>query len=317
MKFSIIIPFYNVEKYIKNCLDSIKNQTYENFEVLIINDGSKENEEKIVKKYLKDERFKYYKKENGGLSDARNHGVKYATGDYLIFVDSDDYISKDLLKKLNKELISNAVDVIKYGIKIVNEKGKIIDKIENNTFKNINKIESVTNILNDKYIEPAWMYAYNFNFWKTNKFEYAKGTIHEDFGLTPIILSKANTITSIQYLGYNYLIRSNSIMTQTSYDKIKKRVNDFKNHYLNHKKIFKENNEVDKILLGYSAFATIVKGRELKDEDRKEYIEFIKNERLVSKITNINFKRFLIKLYLNLFLEKYLRKLNREFYGEK
>lgn len=317
MKFSIVIPVYNVEKYIKKCLDSIKEQTYENYEVLIVNDGSKGNEEKIIKKFLKDERFKYFVKENGGLSDARNYGVNYAIGDYLIFVDSDDYISKDLLKKLNKELSNNPVDVIRYGIELVNENGQILNQVKLNTFKNVSKVKAIKKILNDKYIEPAWMHAYNFKFWKVNKFKYEKGTIHEDFGLTPLILSKAKTFTSIDYLGYNYLIRSNSIMTQTSYDKIKKRVNDFKNHYLTHKKYLNKEDKADKIILGFSAFATIVKGRELNDEDREEYIKFIKNEKLVSKITNISFKRFFIKMYLYMRLSTYLTKLNKEFYNEK
>ena len=316
MKFSIIIPVYNVEKYIKKCLDSIKSQTYENYEVIIINDGSKENEEKIIKKYLKDERFSYYKKENGGLSDARNYGVKYATGDYLIFIDSDDYIAKDLLKNLNKSLKKNIVDVLKYSINVVNENGKLLEKIKTNSFNVSNKKEAIKNILKDKYIEPAWMYTYNFKFWKKYDFRYPKGTIHEDFGLTPIILSKAETLASIDYRGYNYVIRSNSIMNQTSYEKIVKRVNDFKNHYLNHKNKLDKNNEIDKLLLGFSAFATIVKGRELNDEDRKEYIRFIKKEKLIQKINNTSLKKFLIKLYLYLFLNVYLTKLNREFYNE-
>ena len=106
-------------------------------------------------------------------------------------------------------------------------------------------------------------------------------------------------------------------MTQTFYDKVTKRVKNFKNHYLNHKKYLDTRKKEDKMILGFSAFATIVKGRELNDEDRKEYIRFIKEEKLILKITNINFKRFLIKIYLYLFLNRYLRNLNREFYNEK
>ena len=96
MKFSIIVPVYNVEKYLKRCLDSIQNQTYDNFEVIIVNDGSPDHSQEIIDEYVKhDDRFLSYQKENGGLSDARNYGVKYATGDYLLFVDSDDYVSSD------------------------------------------------------------------------------------------------------------------------------------------------------------------------------------------------------------------------------
>ena len=103
MKFSIVVPVYNVEKYINKALDSILNQTYNNFEVIIVNDGSTDNSQKIIDKYTKlDKRFKSYKKENGGLSSTRNFGIKYTTGDYLLFIDSDDYIEKDYLEQANK-----------------------------------------------------------------------------------------------------------------------------------------------------------------------------------------------------------------------
>ena len=88
---SIIVPIYNVENYLRQCLDSILNQTYQNFECLLINDGSPDNSADICREYaIKDSRFKYFEKENGGLSDARNYGIRQSTGSYLTFVDSDD-----------------------------------------------------------------------------------------------------------------------------------------------------------------------------------------------------------------------------------
>ena len=95
MKFSIIVPIYNVEKYIEKCLQSIKDQTFKNFEVIMVDDGSTDNSNKIMKLFEKDKRFKSYSKKNGGLSDARNYGIQYTTGDYLLFIDSDDYIDKN------------------------------------------------------------------------------------------------------------------------------------------------------------------------------------------------------------------------------
>lgn len=103
MKFSIVIPVYNVEEYIDKCLNSVLNQTYKDFEVIIVNDGSPDNSIQIIDRYVKmDDRFKVYSKENGGLSAARNFGVKKVSGDYLIFLDSDDYIEKDLLLKISE-----------------------------------------------------------------------------------------------------------------------------------------------------------------------------------------------------------------------
>ena len=99
---SVIVPVYNVEKYLDKCLDSIVNQTFNNYEIIIINDGAPDNSEAIIKKYLKKypQKIKYYKKENGGLSDARNMGILKSSGKYLMFVDSDDYIAEDMIEKL-------------------------------------------------------------------------------------------------------------------------------------------------------------------------------------------------------------------------
>ena len=96
-KFSIVIPVYNVEDYIKECLDSIMNQTFKDYEVIVVNDGTKDNSMDIVKKY----KVKTINQENGGLSAARNNGAKHAKGEYLLFIDSDDTIEPDLLKELN------------------------------------------------------------------------------------------------------------------------------------------------------------------------------------------------------------------------
>ena len=98
---SIIVPVYNVEKYLKKCLDSILSQTYKNFEVIIVNDGSPDNSQKIIDEYKKkDKRIIVLEKENGGLSSARNYGIEHANGKYISFVDADDYIEKDYVEKL-------------------------------------------------------------------------------------------------------------------------------------------------------------------------------------------------------------------------
>ena len=316
MKFSIIIPVYNVEKYIKKCLESIMSQTYNNYEVIIINDGSPDNSEKIIKDYIKDkENFHYYKKENGGLSDARNYGLQYITGEYLIFIDSDDYIENKLLEKLHKKIEEQSYDIIRYELKEVNEDYEIIDIPQRLNIKNTNKYNILKSIFKSKYIEPAWLYAYKTSFWKKNKFKYAKGKIHEDYGLTPIIFSKAKNIGYIDYIGYNYVQRENSIMNQVNYEKIIKRVNDFKEHFLEHKKVIKNNCKENKLILSFSALAMLYKVRELKEKERKEYIHFLKQERVIKKIYPLNIKMYLQKIYLWLFLEKYIKKLNTNFYN--
>ena len=101
MKVSIIVPVYNVSKYIKRCLDSLVKQTLSNVEIILVNDGSEEDEEVLIKEYmLEHNNIKYYKKKNGGLSSARNYGLKKAIGEYILFVDSDDYIDENMCLNL-------------------------------------------------------------------------------------------------------------------------------------------------------------------------------------------------------------------------
>ena len=94
-KVSVIVPFYNVEGYIEKCLDTLVNQTLEDIEIIIVNDGSTDNSKEIIEKYKKqyNDKIIYLEKQNGGLSDARNYGIPYAKGEYIAFLDSDDYVN--------------------------------------------------------------------------------------------------------------------------------------------------------------------------------------------------------------------------------
>ena len=126
---SIIVPIYNVEKWIDRCLSSIQKQSYEDFEVLLVDDGSSDNSDDICKNYtVRDKRFKYFKKINGGLSDARNYGIDRAEGKYLIFIDGDDYVEKNYVEKLYRTITKYATDVAICGFSNVNADGILIDK---------------------------------------------------------------------------------------------------------------------------------------------------------------------------------------------
>ena len=109
---SIIVPIYNVENYLRHCLESIQNQTYQNFECLLINDGSPDNSADICREYVsKDSRFRYFEKENGGVSSARNLGIEHSKGEYITFIDSDDWVESDYLDVLYKVLKDEAADI--------------------------------------------------------------------------------------------------------------------------------------------------------------------------------------------------------------
>ena len=113
IKVSVIVPVYNVEKYLEKCLDTLVNQTLKEIEIIVVNDGSPDNSQKIIDKYAKKyKNIKAYIKENGGLSDARNYGITKATGEYIAFVDSDDFVSKDMYQKMYNKAKSGNFDMV-------------------------------------------------------------------------------------------------------------------------------------------------------------------------------------------------------------
>lgn len=291
-KFSIIVPVYNVEEYIDKCLKSIFNQTYKDFEVIVVDDGTEDNSMEIVNKYD----VIVVKEKNSGLSTARNNGVKKAKGEYLLFVDSDDYLEKDLLKNINDNLSDNP-DVLRFQIKEVDE-----DKETNYNeegFDTTNGVDAFNKISKYHYIENAWAYAINRKYYLDNNYKFKDGSYHEDFGLIPLVIIKANTVKSISYIGYNYRQRNNSIMNNNDYEKTKKKVKDFLNHY---KYLIKE---IDKLNIESSVFKSyisnslIIKICELKGNDYKEYKKVLKelnvynnvlSDTLVRKIKKVFFK---------------------------
>lgn len=112
-KISVIVPVYNTEQYLETCLNSIINQTYKDIEIIVVNDGTKDNSQDIINRFSNKypQLIKSYIKENGGLSDTRNYGIEKSTGQYITFIDSDDYISHDMLEKLYESIITNSADV--------------------------------------------------------------------------------------------------------------------------------------------------------------------------------------------------------------
>ena len=125
-RVSVIVPVYNTGKYVEKCLNSLTNQTIKDeLEIIIINDGSTDNSENVILKYKAENPniIKYYKKENTGIADTRNFGIEKAQGEYIIFVDSDDYVDVKLVEKL-MPYIDNNVDLIKFKLQRVNENGR-------------------------------------------------------------------------------------------------------------------------------------------------------------------------------------------------
>lgn len=298
MKYSIIIPVYNVEEYLDRCLKSILNQTYSNYEVIIVNDGSPDNSDNIIKSYEKeDKRFKGYKKVNGGLSDARNYGLKYATGDYLIFIDADDYIENNYLEKVNDVLEKNKdIDVLKFKIKLVDEGGNLI-RMENGLNKE--GVTSFEELVKLEFLEPAWSYVYKLSFWKENNFTYLKGMIHEDFGLTPEILMKANKIYYLNSYLYNYVQRNGSIMSSNNKEKLHKKAYDMLYQY---DRLIKINyNKDTKVYKSFLANALISKTNTLDKDEQKKYKEELRKRKVIDNLIDNTLKRKIKKIIYKIF----------------
>ena len=220
-RFSIIIPVYNVEKYLEDCLNSVYNQSYDNYEVIIINDGSTDNSSKVIEKYKKNKNTIIIKQKNKGLSTSRNIGIKHSTGEYLIFLDADDYLELDSLKILNNNIKNE--DILRFQIIEVNENKDKLNKIKENGFKNLTGIKAFSKIVKYKYIDNACIYCIKRSYYLENNFNFKENYFHEDFGLIPMMLFKAKTVSSINNCLYNYRQRTTSIMHDIDSNKIKKK----------------------------------------------------------------------------------------------
>lgn len=304
-KFSIIIPVYNVEKYLKKCLESVYNQTYKNYEVIVVNDGTKDNSMDIVKNYP----AKVINQKNQGLSVARNNGVEKASGEYILFLDSDDYIEKGLLKEINKSLNNNP-DIVRFQIKEVFEDGKKTEYNER-PFTDKTGQEAFQLITKYHFVENAWCYAIRREYYLKNNFKFKENTFHEDFGLLPLVIIKAKKVNSINYIGYNYLQRQGSIMSNKEYTKTKKKVADMYDHYCYLL------NEAKKLSLDTSTFRSfianslILKITELNDEDYKIYLKKLNNDKVFDNILTDTFQRKIKKILLKCSPKKYYKFIKR------
>ena len=214
MRFSIIVPVYNVEVYLAKCLDSILQQSCTDFEVIVVNDGSPDRSQNIIDAYKAQypAQIKAYVKENGGLSDARNYGIQQAQGEYLLFVDSDDYIAPNLLGKLQELILEEHPDMIRFCACTVSESGEVGVTLNAPSISAQTGETALNRLLDYKqYFEPACFYAYRRGFWDAHDFRFAKGKYHEDFGLIPEMIMKSNVFTTLDYVGYYYVQSSQSI----------------------------------------------------------------------------------------------------------
>ena len=213
---SIIVPVYNVEKYLERCVESIIGQTYKNIEIILVDDGSKDNSGKICDDFMKkDNRIKVIHKENGGLSDARNAGIEIAKGEYIGFVDSDDYIEKDMFETLYNLCKENDAEISMVSY-YEYYNGKLIAVRKNEKIEKFDKIGAIKELLIDKKIQS---YAWNKLFKRelSENIQFPTNKNFEDIATTLKLFEKANNFALLEEPKYFYLRRDDSIIGKRNY----------------------------------------------------------------------------------------------------
>lgn len=209
---SIIVPVYKVEKYLDNCIESIVNQTYKNLEIILVDDGSPDSCPKMCDDWAKnDDRIRVIHKENGGLSDARNAGLKIATGEYIGFVDSDDCIAEEMYEKLLNAIIEDESDIAACDIEMIfDDRSKNVVMTPKIRLV-LNGSEAEEAIITEKILkQPVWYKLYKKSVINNIMFEFGK--LHEDVFWSYQVIGNANKVSIIDYVGYFYYQRLNSIM---------------------------------------------------------------------------------------------------------
>lgn len=320
---SVIIPVFNVEKYLSKCIDSVISQTYENIEIILVDDGSADSSGEICEFYKeKDKRIQVIHKINGGLSDARNSGLEIARGEYVVFIDSDDYVDANYLMKMYLAISRMQADLVICNYCLVDDKGKSINErvspIKNEILTG-RDIEYKICEKNGDYFVVAWNKMYKSSLWKTLRFPVGK--INEDEFVIYKILEMSHKVITIKDELYYYVRRGDSIMHQ----KYNIKRLDVWDAYLERVEFYFKNrmdilaNKTLSVFFGILANA--YENIDLKNKSNREYINN-KRKNILRKISiyksSFNFKNKVkyimctrtIKMYIT------LRKIGKIIYGK-
>lgn len=272
IKLSVIVPCYNVEKYLNACVDSILQAKIDDMEIILVNDGSKDNTLEICLDYEKKypNLIKIVDKKNGGLSDARNVGISKANGEYLAFIDSDDTIKENFIKEMIEKAYSGNFDMVTCGVKMIYEDHEVA--VDPGYLTDLIGKEAIKGQMYDFY-PAACNKIYKKELFKDLKFK--KGVAYEDVEFMYRLLPNINRIGVVEGFYYEYMQREGSI-TYTFNEKLYDMVNNFDSIF----KYYKEHNlfdeyyeELEYVYVRYS-LATFVK-RMAKCKDKKKFDEAV------------------------------------------
>lgn len=230
IKISFIVPVYNVQEYIEECINSLLKQSIDNFEIVVIDDGSVDNSILLVEK-IKDSRIRIIKRKNGGLGAARNTGLQEAVGEYIAFIDSDDFIKdNECYEKMYNIAQRDNSDIVSGNGIIYYSKEKSIVMRRDLKFKNCKYMDGeeflLLSLVTKRMYAPVWLNIYNREFLIKNNLSFQEGLLHEDELFTPQVVLKANRISIYDDEFYMYRQRNGSIINskfsdKKGYDKLK------------------------------------------------------------------------------------------------
>ena len=262
----------------------------------------------------KRERFIYVcYKNNTGIADTRNYAINKANGEYIIFVDSDDYIDKELLEKLRTYTVNNT-DMVKFKLTKVDKNLKNPEKVDGPVFDKITG-EDAFNILfsTDVLMDSPCLYAIRRKFIINNKFKFSYGLEHEDFGLIPLMIVKAKSFISTNIYGYFYIQSEDSIMRNENHDRLLKKIGDSFKHYDNMLQNVKTYSIKKKTFENIRIFYTnsiLMKLKQLNGSEQKIYIKEFKKRNMHKNIKIRNAKQFIKRIILKTNINLYLNKKN-------
>lgn len=292
-KVSIIVPVYGVEKYIDKCLDSLVKQSLKEIEVIVVNDGTKDNSQKIIDKYVKKypDKIKSFIKENGGQGSARNYGLEKASGEYIGYVDSDDFIEKDMYKKLYNKAKEKDYDIVVCGNYNVSEdyQNKNVDAFISNYNSDLE------NIFFGKM--AVWNKIYKRDILVKNKLEFKEKVWYEDLAFTLKAIMNSNNFAFIDEPLYDYLIRVGSTMNNSNVTRNLEILDAFNDilSYIKHNKKEEYFSKIEFLAIDHIYISAIV--RVLKaDSDKNIKKETI--EKLINYM-NKNFPNYKSNKYIN------------------
>jgi len=326
---SVVIPVYNVEKYLDKCLNSVTKQTYKNLEIIIVDDETKDNSNEIIENYRKkDKRIKVIHQKNGGLSCARNSGIKKASGEYITFLDSDDYLEFDMYEHLLNCLKNNNADIaICNFIEELEDEPKKVEKEDKYELLMFSKMDALHQLILDKKItNHAWNKLYKLELF--NNVEYPNGRNMEDIATTYKLFEKCDKIVYSSKIGYHYIQRSSSIMGNLSKKRILETEKSYseRNEYLIKKyPILKEQIDIDNLKLYKTLcyLAALGDFNELLDSNKynENYLYFKNNYKyyikkmktIFNSKTMFSFDVFAFNYKIYIYYTKILKKIKEVF----